>query len=255
VKGVNRSVTRALTILLEINREPTPMNFIDIQRRLRFPKSTLHKLLFTLEKMDFLRRGEDSNRYSIGLAALELSFGRSVPYGDLRAVVSPILQKLVHNWNETCNLGILDGGFEITLQRFDPPEQVVRLATLVGRRHPAYASSGGLASLALVSGEVITANFPEVLPRVTRSSIRTRAELISRLEDIRAKKYAVDLEEAYEGVRCVGVGISVPGWPIVGISFSLPLQRAPLDRLKTLAKPLMAAGKEIEKILSLTAAP
>ena len=76
--------------------------------------------------------------------------------------------------------------------------------------------------------------------------------MLARLDEIRDKGYSLDLEEAYLGVRCVGVAVAVPPWPVVHVSFTLPLQRASLERLRALAKPLMVARKEIEKILSLT---
>ena len=67
-----------------------------------------------------------------------------------------------------------------------------------------------------------------------------------------SKGHALDLKEAYPGVRCVGVAVSVTGWPVVHIRFSLPLQRSSVERLRALAKPLMGAAREIEKILAVT---
>ena len=93
---------------------------------------------------------------------------------------------------------------------------------------------------------------PEKLTALTENTITTREQLRERLAEVREKGYALDLEEAYIGVRCVGVAVAVPNWPVVHISFSLPLQRATFDRLRALAKPLTAAAKEIEKILSVT---
>jgi DNA-binding IclR family transcriptional regulator len=204
-----------------------------------------------LEHMNFLQRDVDSGKYVVGLATLELAAGATL-HGDLRSVVAPILVKLVRQWNETCHLGILDGENEILLQRLDPPEQVVRLATQIGRRHPAYASAGGLAALALPPGQVVVDQLPDVLPQVTKNTIKTRVDLEARLNEIRTKGYALDMEEVYPGVRCVGVSVSVPGWPTVAISFSLPRQRASLERLRMLAKPLIAASKEIEALLAVT---
>jgi IclR family transcriptional regulator, acetate operon repressor len=247
--GINRSVARALNLLLDIARSSKAQSFVDLQKRHKLPKATLHKLLATLETLDFLRRDEETGKYSIGLTAMEVSATGAARPEDLSNLLAPVLQKLVDEWNETCHLGILNGGEELILKRLDPPEQVVRLATPVGRRHPAYASAGGLASLAARFDESVFAGLPEELPQLTKNTIKTREELLARLDDVRDRGYALDLEEAYIGVRCVGVAAVVPGWPVVHISFSLPLQRASLERLRALAKPLLAAAKEIEKIL------
>lgn len=250
--GINRSVSRALAILLEAARSPKPMSFVDFQRKFKVPKATLHKLLVTLEHMRFLRRDEETGKYTIGIAAMELTGGGAPRSGDVRTVLAPILQKLVGEWNETGHLCVLDSGDEVVLERVDPPQQVVRLATAIGRRHPAYAGAGGLAGLALLPEEVALEQFPMRPRGLTKNTLKTRTELQARLREVREKGYALDLEEAYLGVRCVAVAVAVPGWPIVAISFSLPLQRATLDRLRALAKPLMAAAKEAEAILAVT---
>ena len=216
------------------------------------PKATLHKLLFTLEALNFIRRDEDTGKYSLGLAALEVSAARAAGPGDLAMMLRPVLQKLVQETDETCHLGILNGGEEVILSRIDPEAQVVRLAPQIRRRHPAYASAGGLASMALKLDETVITSMPEELQQLTNNTIRTRTELLTRLDEIREKGYAFDMEEAYLGVRCVGVAVAVPHWPVVHISLSVPLQRAPIERLRALAKPLKAAAKEIERILIVT---
>ena len=251
-KGVNKSVARALGILSEVARSPKPLSFVDFQRRMRLPKATLHKLLLTLESLRFLERDDESGRYTIGLAALELSAAGGSRASDIRTIVLPVLQRLVDENNETVNLGVLDGDEEILLERIDPPNQVVRLA--IGRRHPAHGSSGGRACLA-ERGEEIVARMPEKLKPLTENTIKTRKELQTHLRDVRRQGYALDLEECYPGVRCVGVAINVPGWPVLGLAFTLPLQRASMKRLHELAKPLLAARDEIENILALSPRP
>ena len=250
--GLNRSVSRALDILSDVAHSSTPQSFVDLQRHHRVPKATLHKLLFTLEALRFVRRDEVTGKYSVGLAALEVAAAGAAGPSDLPVLLGPTLRSLVEKNNETCHLGILHGGEEVILKRLDPPEQVVRLAATVGRRHPAHASSGGIASMALSFSDEEINLLPEKLAALTENTLTTREQLRERLAEVREKGYALDLEEAYIGVRCVGVAVAVPNWPVVHISFSLPLQRAPIDRLRALAKPLTAAAKEIEKILSVT---
>jgi len=250
--GLNRSVSRALDILTDVAHSATPQSFVDIQRDQRVPKATLHKLLLTLEALHFVKRDEVTGRYSVGLAALEVAVAGAAGPSDLPVLLGPILQSLVEENSETCHLGILHGGEEVILKRLDPPEQVVRLAAIVGRRHPAHASSGGIASMALSFIDADIDLLPEKLTALTMNTLTTREQLRERLAQVREKGYALDLEEAYLGVRCVAVAVAVPNWPVVHISFSLPLQRAGIERLRALAVPLTAAAKEIKKILLVT---
>ena len=250
--GLNRSVTRALDLLRYVAHARAPQSFVDLQKHHGVPKSTLHKLLFTLEALDFIRRDEDTGKYSLGLAALEVSSAGAAGPGDLAMMLRPVLQKLVRESSETCHLGILNGDEEIILSRIEPEEQVVLLAAQIGRRHPAYASAGGLASMALRLDESVITSMPEALRQLTPNTIKTRTELLTRLDEVRKTGYALDLEEAYLGVRCVGVAVAVPNWPVVHVSLSVPLQRAPIERLRALAKPLKQAEAEIERILRAT---
>jgi len=247
--GASRSVARALGILLDVSRSEKPQSFVDLQKKLKLPKASLHKLLLTLEVSGFLRRDETSGRYTMGWAAYELGAGAHRP-GDILSFISPVMHKLVNKYNETGHIGVLDGVDEIIVERVDPPQQVVRLA--IGRRHPAYVSSGGLASLA-TRGEAAIAQFPEKLKPFTPNTVKTRKALVARLNEIKETGYALDLEEAYAGVRCVGVAIDVPGWPVASMSLSLPLQRASLERLRELAVPLTQAAKELASVLSVAA--
>jgi IclR family acetate operon transcriptional repressor len=249
---INRSVARAFGTLEEVAHSKKPLSFVDLRKRLHLPKATLHKLLLTLEALRYVDRDRESGRYSIGLATLELAAGGANRASDIRTLVSPVLRRLVEQYNETANLGVLDGEEEVLIERIDPPDQIVGLK--IGWRHPAYGSSGGRACLA-ARGETIVASMPEKLKALTENTIRTRRELQAHLRDVREQGYALDLEECYPGVRCVGVAIDVPGWPALGLAFTLPLQRASIQRLHELAKPLLEAKNDVERILAISPRP
>ena len=126
--GLNRSVTRALDLLRYVAHAPAPQSFVDLQKHHRVPKATLHKLLFTLEALDFIRRDEDTGKYSLGLAAMEVAAAGAAGPGDLAMILRPVLQNLVQESSETCHLGILNGEEEVILSRIEPEKQVVLLA-------------------------------------------------------------------------------------------------------------------------------
>jgi DNA-binding IclR family transcriptional regulator len=159
---------------------------------------------------------------------------------------------LVEQHSETVNLGVLDGAEELLIERLDPPDQIVGLK--IGWRHPAYGSSGGRACLA-ARGEQIVAAMPDKLKPLTDNTIRTKRELLAHLREVKELGYALDLEETYPGVRCVGVAIDVSGWPAFGLAFTLPLQRASVQRLHQLAQPLLEAKSEIERLLAIAPRP
>jgi DNA-binding IclR family transcriptional regulator len=96
-------VARALQILLEVAKSEKPLSFMDLYNQLELPKGTLHKLLYTLEALNFLRRDDDSGKYSTGLAVLELNARGLAKPGDLRSVLDPILHRFVEKWPLSSN--------------------------------------------------------------------------------------------------------------------------------------------------------
>lgn len=252
---INGSVGRALRLLLDITRSPEPKSFSELQRAHDLPKATLHKILATLEAMNFLRRDRETGRYTIGLAVLEMSAAAALGAEDISRLIEPVVERLVESWNETCHFGIFDGDQEQILLRVDPKSQFVRLGPLPTRRNALHASAGGLAMMALPDREDLVHTLPEPLTAATPNTLTTRKDLVARLEKVRRSGYALDLEEAYLGVRCIAVGLEVAGLPPMYLSFSLPLQRAGIETLVALAEPLRTAAREVERLLGVVSRP
>ena len=251
-KGHNRSLMRALVLLRDIATNATSVSFSELQKRHGLPKATLHNLLSTLEHQDYIERDDVSGRYRIGLSVLELAAAASASVNDLGRLLSPVLEPLVEQFKETCHLGVLDGFDEIILRRIDHASQIVQVAPQVERRHPAHSTSGGLAALALMDMREMQQFLPDHLIQRAPNTIQTQEALFARLSQVRTDGYSLDMEEAYIGVRCVAVAVDAPGWPIVTISFTLPLQRAPVEHLVSLAGPLQSAARQIRDILIVT---
>ena len=75
-----RAVDRALDILLCFSRDEPTLTLTQIVERVGMHKSTVHRLLATLERKRFLQRAEENGSYRLGLALLEL--GRRIATAD-----------------------------------------------------------------------------------------------------------------------------------------------------------------------------
>lgn len=250
--GLNRSVLRALKLLRDIATSDLPLSFSELQKRNDLPKGTLHNLLHTLQQQEFIQRERQTGRYRMGFSVLELAAASAANVDDLGRILAPVLEPLVERCQETCHLGVLSGFNEHIVRRIDQAAQIVRIAPQVQRRHQAHSTSGGLAALAIMSDEEIRGLLPDRLETRTPNTIATQEALFKRLAKIREDGFSLDMEEAYLGVRCVAVAIKVPGWQTVTVSFTLPLQRAPLKHLVSLVEPLRESAREIEHILRVT---
>jgi IclR family acetate operon transcriptional repressor len=107
----------------------------------------------------------------------------------------------------------------------------------------AHATGIGKALLSLLPDRDVEELYPDELPApMTTDTISGMPALLRDLAETRRRGYSIDNEESTPGVRCAGSAVSAPGWPAVGISLAVPLQRAPDERITELGADVRAAA-------------
>jgi len=244
----SRSAERALTILLVLAEARRPMSFAELQRLLGWPKGSLHALLKTLESQRFVLLDANNGKYTVGIAAFEVGTAYPAPT-DLRYAAIPVLEELVRTVDETCHVAVLDRGQVVYIDRIESAQEV-RFVAAIGRRLPAYATGVGKALLAELTDEQVIGLYPPRLPSLTGTTLKTRDKLLEELRRVRQDGYALDDEESTPGVRCVAVALVGDPGCSAAFSLSIPVQRAPMERLHALAPRLQQAVAEIRARVS-----
>jgi DNA-binding IclR family transcriptional regulator len=239
------SVQRALEVLDFFSVEQSELSLADISKRMRLHKSSVHRILRTLEAAGYLQWDAGTRRYRLSLKLLDLA-NRVLGRYDLRATAGPFMEELAATTGEIVHLSILDGTEIVYLEK-KGTGQVLTVATKVGGRHPAYASAMGKVLLASLAPERIDELFAgRPLAALTARTITDRGALRRELERIRAEGYAVDDEEAFPGIRCVAAPICDPGGRVVAaLSATVPAQRMGDERVRELAQLVRQAGARI----------
>lgn len=241
--ATNRSVDRALSVLTHVARSRTPRRFADLATETGLPKSTLHSLLASLESAGFLDK--TAVGYRVGISAFEV--GTALPLGSsLRSEVAPILDELASVTGEACHFGILSGMDVVYLDRRDTGEGL-RLASRIGQRLPAHATSLGKAMLAALPPEELRRRLPWQLMAVTAQTIVDHDELMLALETIRQDGFARESEESTPGVCCIGIAFKTSE-SILGISVSVPVQRMGVDELPRFMPLLSDSASKIGRL-------
>jgi DNA-binding IclR family transcriptional regulator len=143
----------------------------------------------------------------LGYKALE--FGQAVLGStDLVSEFRLAVNTLPTLRRDTVLLAVLDGVEVLYLARHDG-QQPIRLASDVGRRMPAVVTSLGKSILASLPDAALCELLDRIgpLPRPTKRSHRTIAELRRDLAKVRERGYAIDDEQNTIGVTCLGVAI------------------------------------------------
>lgn len=238
-----RAVERALDILMCFT-EATDLGLTEIAAKIGLHKSTVHRLLTTLEERGFVTRNTTTEKYRLGIRIWELSTHMS-RNEDPAVLLLPLMEKLRDRLGETVTLYIRDGDERIRIQAVQSTQAIRRVAT-VGARMPL---SVGASSKVLVAFAL-----PEELEQLKKGSdlrLLTKDDVYwQQLAEIRAKGYATSYEERESGAAAVSAPImNHKGEITAALSVSGPVSRLSSETLHKFAPIIVEAGKEMGMLL------
>jgi len=240
-----QALSKGLSLLTLIADAPQPLAFTELGRYSGLPKSTLHRILQALIDYRLIRLDEATQTYRLGIRLFEMAH-RVWSEFDLRSAAESELLRLRELAQETTRLGVLDEGEVLLIDQRDHI-QGMRLANGVGSRLPAMASATGKALMAYRPPEEVRRHGERhVLKALTPNSILDPAEIQRELDLIKARGYAISVEEATLGIN----GVAAPildhrGESIGAVSISGPAFRLPPERLHALGRDVIEAARRI----------
>jgi DNA-binding IclR family transcriptional regulator len=201
------ATARSFAILDHVAGSPKPVDVLDIISSLKLPKATAYRLVDWFVSHGYLAREPGRKRLIVGPKLTNLAFG--VLSASMRNDAPHlVLQRLVHNLNETCNIGTLLNGEVIYLDRVEADHWPLRLHYASGSRVPLHASAIGKLFLAPSPRRQRLLQSLE-LRRYTDGTITDKSRLDAELRQIRKEQVSFDREEYLVGVFCAAV-------PVVG---------------------------------------
>jgi DNA-binding IclR family transcriptional regulator len=242
-------IDRVFHILDVLGEAKGEMGATDLAGRLNLHKSTVHRLLVTLERHRFVEKNHENAKYKLGWRLFELGT-LAVSRLDLYSLAKPHLEALVKKTCETAHLGIVSSGELISIVSVEA-NRSLRLPTTVGRRSPLYCTSQGKAILAF-SPENAAAEIVRSLQfkAFTRNTITKAARLKEELDRIRKCGYAIDNEELEEDLRCVGAPVfNHAGEVIAALSIAGPIYRVGGGNLPQLIDAVLLASRQLSVAL------
>ena len=150
---------RGLRILAEFSRHEAVLTAPELARRLGVPRSTVFRLLVTLENMGFVERTPDGRSYRLGLAVLRLGFEYLGSLGMVE-LGRPLLERLRDDSSFAASLVVRDGRDVVYLHRA-ASRSPFSTAVTVGTRLPAHATVFGHVLLGDLSLAALRALYPE----------------------------------------------------------------------------------------------
>ena len=239
---------RALDLLEALAKADTPLGATELARRVGTTKSAAYRILANLEARGYVAKEPVAARYVLGTHLAYLG-QRSLSTIDLRQAARPSLEELHGRFQETVNLGVLDGEEVVYIDMVESP-QGLRMAAHVGARDCAHSTSLGKAILAFLPEPRRDRLLRGPLPARTDRTITDSAALRAELERIRAAGVAEDRGENEVGARCFGAPIfDHTGEPTAALSVSAPESRLGDTRSAEVAAALRAAADDVSRRL------
>jgi DNA-binding IclR family transcriptional regulator len=197
----------------------------EIEEELDYHKSSVQRILSTLEAEGFIQRVND-DRSIFKLGTIIFILGRVAEDLDLREIAQPVLEDLTGKTHETSHLCVAEENECLYIAKIDSPNSI-RMVTSIGKRLSLHNTGVGKVLLSGMPTEAVNRVIAQRgLEQSTPNTITDPNALFEELDCIRNQGYALDNEEREIGLKCVAAPVfNRKGQVIASISISGPTMR------------------------------
>ena len=126
-----KSAKRTLDILALMTSRESRMTFTEISLALDLPRSSLHGLLSTLTEGGWVTYDSPSKSYGLGIRTLEAG-NAYLRTQSLPTRARPFMERVRDALDETVQLSVLDGRYNIYVDKVDGQQALVLASAVAG---------------------------------------------------------------------------------------------------------------------------
>ncbi len=233
-----QSIDRAFAVLSALAIAPAGVT--DISARTDLPKSTVARLLATLEGLHAVERAE-GGRYRIGLGLLHLA-GAVDASAALASAVIPHLRGLAKDLGEAAGFSVPTGYSVHYLAQVESPN-AVQVRDYTGLMVPMHVGPSGLCMMSQWPEEDIDRYLRRALEAYTEKTVVDPARIRKRLQAIKREGHCWVYEEFAEGLNSVAAPVFDEAGRVVGaLHVHGPSYRFPGEDSRLIAGKVMEAA-------------
>jgi DNA-binding IclR family transcriptional regulator len=235
-----QSIDRAFQVLKALAIEPSGVT--DLAQRVGLPKSTVARMLSSLEEQGAVTKGTDGNLYSIGMGLVELA-GAIDATAALATAVRPHLRGLSDQLGEASGFSV-PTGYTIQYMVLVESPNPVQVRDYTGLAVPMHVGPSGLCVMAQWPREEVDRYLKRSLERYTPKTVVEPSQILERLEMIRQVGHFWIYEEFAEGINSVAAPVLIEGSLAMGaIHVHGPAYRFPAEgKADSIAEMVMDAA-------------
>lgn len=200
------SLRRAIQALDMLACSADGLSLAEMSKRLNTPKSTLFRIMVTLQDHSLVNQDRGRKVFSLGMKLVEWGHA-ALERVDLKQIAHPHLEQLANETRESFYLGVLDNLEVILIDRADTPE-MWRIVARLGSRSPVHATATGQVLISEASPDVIDRVIERTgLKKFTERTLINRAQLMKRLEQVRKQGFSITDAEYKPDLCAVAVPV------------------------------------------------
>ncbi|WP_134704236.1 IclR family transcriptional regulator [Ammoniphilus sp. YIM 78166] len=241
-----QSVERAMRIMECFTLEKPQQTLGELAAQTNLSKSTVYRLLSTLEGIGYIKQDDLTQKYSLGFKVFFLG---SVVTGNLslRETALPFMRKLGEEISETVDLNIIEGGQRVCIEMVESSEQI-RNIVKVGQRNALWVGASGRVLLANLEA----AERQNILQEAVRQNQldMDQSVLEEKLDLIRTKGYAISIDERVKGSFAIASPIFTHEGKLAGgVTAAGPIHRLSGDQTPFVIQQVMHTAYQISQAM------
>ena len=241
------SINRAFEIL-KLFHDSWELGIQDISRLTGLNKTTVFRVVKSLEANRMLEQNPRTNKYHPGFAIVELAHSVYRNF-DAKHIFLPYMYRLQQEFNEDCVLSVLSGTHAVCIERMQG-DNPVNLHSRVGRALPVYGGSTARVLLSFLDRATLEQVY-EGLDHAAGMRIPvTREVLESSMEFVRKNGYLSSCGVTDDGVYSVSIPIHANTGKVYSLGVCGVEDRMRHKGIETITKRLLEYGKEISERLA-----
>jgi DNA-binding IclR family transcriptional regulator len=230
-------VRKTVSTLEKLAESREPLSLAALSTLAQLPKPTAHRILQTLAGLGYVAQDETGKYY---LTSKLDSLAQSSRYRDLKLRAVSSMTALHRQFNETVNLGVLEGS-KVHYIHVIETTRSLRMMVQPNAADEFYFTAIGRAIAAhLPASQVDGLLKTTTLRAITPKTVSSRTKLQEILRETRRRGWAIDDEESVLGVVCLAVPIFLKESPAAAISLTMPKSRASKEVCQAVVASLLS---------------
>lgn len=239
-----QSIQRAAAVLRSFSEREPELGVMELSRRLDLHKSTISRILTTLQAEGLVSQNPETEKYRLGIGLVSLA-GVALGRLSVRGVALPHLERLTEQTKETSSIITRDGRECVNIGFMSSP-QPLRHVSWIGRRSPLHCTASGKLFLTHMDAAERDAYLDGPLESFTAQTLTDAQTLCHQISALETALYCTVADEFQDGLTEVASPVRDHSGRMIGaVVLQGPTFRVGARPMAEIVEPLLAAAHAI----------